>query len=84
LKTASLEQLRDHHERTRVGLILIGMPGIERRPARYPQLYSRIGSAHEYRPLSSDELTFVLEHHWSAIGLTLSAGDSRTPKRSPP
>lgn len=51
------------------------MPGIERRLARYRQLYSRIGFAHEYRPLSSDELAFVLEHHWSAIGLTLSAED---------
>ena len=75
LKTASLEQLRDHHDRTGVGLILIGMPGIERRLARYPQLYSRIGFAHEYRALSSDELAFVLRHHWSAIGLTLSAED---------
>ena len=71
----SLEQLRDHHDRTGIGLILIGMPGIERRLARYPQLYSRIGFAREYRALSSDELTFVLEHHWAAIGLTLSAGD---------
>jgi len=75
LKTASLEQLRDHHDRTGVGLILIGMPGIERRLARYPQLYSRIGFAHEYRPLSSDELAFVLRHHWTTIGLTLSAED---------
>ena len=75
LKTPSLEQLRAHHDRTGIGLILIGMPGIERRLARYPQLYSRIGFAHEYRALSSDELTFVLEHHWAAIGLTLSAGD---------
>ena len=75
LKTPSLEQLRDHHDRTGIGLILIGMPGIERRLARYPQLYSRIGFAHEYRPLGKDELAFVLEHHWSAIGLTLSADD---------
>jgi DNA transposition AAA+ family ATPase len=75
LKTTSLEQIRDHHDRTGVGLVLIGMPGIERRLARYPQLYSRIGFAHEYRPLSRDELTFVLQHHWRPIGLTLSAGD---------
>ena len=56
-------------------MILIGMPGIEKRLARYPQLYSRIGFVHEYRTLSADELLFVLQHHWSKLGLTLSADD---------
>ncbi|MBB1010661.1 ATP-binding protein, partial [Dietzia sp. SLG510A3-3B2-2] len=32
--------------------------------SRYPQLYSRVGFAHEYRPLSKDELRFVLERRW--------------------
>ena len=75
LKTAGLEQLRDYHDRLGIGLILIGMPGLERRLARYPQLYSRIGFAHEYRPLSTDELAFVLTHHWRVLGLTFSADD---------
>lgn len=64
LKTTGLEQVRDYYDRHRLGVILIGMPGIEKRLARYPQLYSRVGFAHEYRPLTSDELTAVLTRRW--------------------
>ncbi|MGJ9407421.1 AAA family ATPase [Nesterenkonia aurantiaca] len=60
LKTTGLEQVRDFYDHHHMGVILIGMPGIEKRLARYPQLYSRIGFAHEYRPLTPDELTAVL------------------------
>jgi DNA transposition AAA+ family ATPase len=75
LKMQALETLRDHFDRSGAGLVFIGMPGIERRLARHTQLYSRVGFAHEYRLLSSDELTFVLEHHYQRLGLTLSADD---------
>ncbi len=75
LKPGGLEQLRDYFDRHPIGLILIGMPGLEKRLARYPQLYSRVGFAHRYEPLSADELRFVLTHHWPRLGLTLSADD---------
>lgn len=71
LTLTGLEYLRDLFDRHQMGLILTGMPGIEKRLSRYPQLYSRVGFAHEYRPLRGDELTFVLQHHWRKLGLDL-------------
>jgi DNA transposition AAA+ family ATPase len=80
LKQASLEQLRDFYDRSSLGLILIGMPGMERRLARYPQLYSRVGFAHEYRPLAAEELTFVLTNHWQDLGLRVACGEFNDPE----
>jgi DNA transposition AAA+ family ATPase len=75
LSAPALEHLRDRFDRQHLGLLLIGMPGIEKRLAAYPQLYSRIGFAHQYRPLNDDELTFVLTRHWRRLGLSLSLDD---------
>lgn len=51
------------------------MPGIEKRMARYPQLFSRVGFAHQYRPLQDDELAFVLKRRWRELGLGLDDAD---------
>src|SRR6195952_178640 len=70
LKTAALEMVRDYFDTGDVGIVLIGMPGFERRLARYPQLYSRVGFAHQYRPLDSTDIPQVLAQYWQELGLT--------------
>jgi len=75
LTAIGLEQVRDCYDRHHMGVILIGMPGIEKRLARYPQLYSRIGFAHEYRPLTTEELTAVLTRRWHTNGLASSTDE---------
>lgn len=75
LSPVALECLRDRYDRRHLGLLLIGMPGIEKSLSRYPQLYSRIGFAHQYRTLGDDELAFVLTRHWKRLGLTLDLTD---------
>ncbi len=71
LKIAGLEQARSIFDRGGIGMILIGMPGIEKRLARYPQLHSRIGFVHEFRPLSTSEIRQLLERHWTPPGVKL-------------
>jgi DNA transposition AAA+ family ATPase len=75
LSITALELIRDISDRTGVGVILIGMPGMEKGLSRYPQFYSRVGFSHHYRALKGDELSFVLTRHWRSFGLTLDDAD---------
>lgn len=75
LTTTALEYLRDRFDRADIGLILIGMPGIEKRMGHYPQFYSRVGFSHRYRPLSQEELRFVLARHWRRLGSQFDVDD---------
>jgi DNA transposition AAA+ family ATPase len=73
LKMTSLEQFRAIFDEGNLGLVLIGMPGLEKRLARYAQFYSRIGFVHEFRPLSSGEVRRLLAQGWAPTGVTLPA-----------
>jgi DNA transposition AAA+ family ATPase len=70
LKMPGLEQLRAIFDRGGLGLVLIGMPGLERRLARYAQLYSRIGFVHEFRLLGAAEVRTLLTG-WRPPGVAL-------------
>lgn len=71
LRMASLEQVRAIFDASEGGLILIGMPGLEKRLARYAQFYSRIGFVHEFRPLGAVELRRLLAQRWTPAGVHL-------------
>jgi len=70
---ASLEQVRAIFDAAEIGVILIGMPGLEKRLARYPQFYSRIGFVHEFHPLGAPEIRQLLEQRCTPPGVHLPA-----------
>ena len=71
LKTTALEHVRDLFDHSGLGMVFIGMPGFEKRLSRYPQLYSRVGFVHAFRPLQTDEVRGLFQHNWLPTGVTL-------------
>jgi hypothetical protein len=67
LTMPSLEQFRSIFDESRLGLVLIGMPGLEKRAARYPQFFSRIGFVHEFRALASGKVQQLLEENRAVV-----------------
>ena len=72
----SVEQIRSIFDEGKAGLVLIGMSGTEKRIARFPQFYSRMGCVHEFRPLDAAQLRQLLESKWARVGVKLPATTS--------
>ena len=75
LSMNTTEFIRSIFDKKNIGVLLIGMPSMEKRFSRFAQFYSRVGFAHNYRPLTGDELTFVLTRHWRSLGINLDNAD---------
>ncbi len=78
LKFPSLELVRDIYDRGKgsVGVVLIGMPGIERRIKRLGQLHSRVHLAYEFEALNADDTRRFIAQKWQNLGLPLFADDA--------
>ena len=63
------------YDRRHVGLVLIGMPGLQKRLGRYPQLYSRVGFVHQFFPLGGAELQGVIRRQSQQPGPGLELHD---------
>jgi hypothetical protein len=59
------------YDRRPIGLVLIGMPGLQRRLARYAQLYSRVGFVHQFLPLGGAELQHIIQRQSQQLGVGL-------------
>lgn len=75
LKFQCLELLRDIYDRGNVSIILMGMPGIDRRLKRFGQLHSRFSFAYEMLPLNTDEMRLFIAQKWLELKLPLTAND---------
>ncbi len=83
LQPKALEEIRDLYDRKlsksssepQLAVILIGMPGIEKRLILFQQLYSRIGFVHASKALSEEEIIFIIQNRCKSLSVNIDVKD---------
>jgi DNA transposition AAA+ family ATPase len=78
LKPLALEQVRNIHDASKISIILIGMPGFEKKISRFPQLYSRVGFVHNFQPVSSEEVENIIFRKMQELKIAYLPGNKVT------
>jgi len=68
LKFHALEELRDLHDRWKIGIVLIGDPAMERSLDRQPHFAHRIGFAQEFKQLERSEVNSYIDLQNKLLG----------------
>jgi DNA transposition AAA+ family ATPase len=75
LKPQAFELIREMYDTGDTNFIFIGMPGIEKTIAWYPQLYSRVGFIHQFKNMGKQELKFIFEKHLNKLNYSFKEDD---------
>lgn len=71
LSTKCLETACDFAEKHKLGLVLLSMPGFDRRMRNVEQLSNRVGFYHVFSTPRTDELKAILESRWKSQQVTI-------------
>jgi hypothetical protein len=64
LSLRCLEAIADISERQKLGIVLIGMPGFDRRIRSFEQVHNLVGFYHTFNTPRTEELAAILEACW--------------------
>lgn len=78
LKYEALEELRDLHDKWKIGMVLIGDPGLERSLDRQPHFVNRIAFVQPFEQLKSEEANKYVQMQAKRLGLDLPESEIYT------
>lgn len=66
-----LDAINDFRKNNKIGFVLLGVPGFDRKVRLYDQVGNDVALYHEYTPPRSEELKRILELKWATEGITV-------------